>query len=298
MGIPEWAKRPGDSPMNYVLYTDGNDCVFAVPPNIRTLLVKPHRGQTFNTALKNWLDTRWIDKAIYEPPTDPCIVPSEDCIGTTLTCKEDSAMARTFTMKGVKINSVKLVDKYMESEAISDERKLEVCMFSKGAKVTDWKIKYQARQASSTGDQDAGFKAAEKRVRESRTEADGKSEKRQSILDSRTVVTVSAAQVSSLNYYLGTFLLMCALPFSLVDNAFFRHFIRALSPAYEKEMPHRTTMRTSVLDDVYVQTCELIEAKLDETPGKKQDHRQGRVGARPVFWRHTPKTLGRVGVSF
>lgn len=185
-------------PAIFLSYTDTDGRVFLVPPHIRALITKPYRGQTFSKEMKAWLDKHFTEKAIYEPPADSSVIPSEDRIRTKLICVDDPDIQHIFTMKGAKINCVKLMDKYIASASISDELKLKVCALSKGVKSTEWKRNFDALQASPAGGHVAVFKAAERRVKQMRTDADEKAEQRQSVLDSRTVGTVSGCSVKLL----------------------------------------------------------------------------------------------------
>ena len=84
---PKWAVRAGETPLNFVAYTDESDKVHAVPPVIRGPLTKQYRGQTFKTDMTRWLKKGFTEKPIYSPPADLSVIPSQDwCCSFSCSC--------------------------------------------------------------------------------------------------------------------------------------------------------------------------------------------------------------------
>lgn len=78
------------------------------------------------------------------------------------------------------------------------------------------------------------------------------------------------AQFSLCLYLLTVVVIMCHVPFSFVTNYYFRLFLRALRPNFEKMISEkwlRRTMAGPLLDELYEETIAITEEKLDSVPG-------------------------------
>jgi hypothetical protein len=63
---------------------------------------------------------------------------------------------------------------------------------------------------------------------------------------------------------------MCRISFRVVDNHWFRLFVKALCPAYAKHhLPCANTLSSTHLEHAYAEAVELTESKLNGVPGKK-----------------------------
>ena len=78
-----------------------------------------------------------------------------------------------------------------------------------------------------------------------------------------------AAQAATITWYLAVFFFMCAIPFNVVDNYWFRLFVKSLRPSYWKVMPTRNCLATTHLEHIYTDALEVTEAALEKHRGKR-----------------------------
>ena len=91
---------------------------------------------------------------------------------------------------------------------------------------------------------------------------------RQSVLDSRTVDKCGPAEAAVITHFLSIFFFVCRIPFFVLDNYFFRQFIRVIRPSYVEFLPGRDAMRTTLLRDLYDETTETTQVALARIPGR------------------------------
>ena len=75
-------------------------------------------------------------------------------------------------------------------------------------------------------------------------------------------------EVKVMNNMLAVFLrLVCRIPFTVLDNPFFRRFITALRPTFAKLMVHQTALMTTLMEEVKPEdTGTNTYALLDSVP--------------------------------
>ena len=99
------------------------------------------------------------------------------------------------------------------------------------------------------------------------TEAEKNARKRQKTLSDRVVHKLSTAQIVAIHYSVAVFFFLCRIPFLVVEHWAFLAMIKALNPAYTPF--RRTALSSTWLDNLYNETEEKIEHKMDTLPGKK-----------------------------
>ena len=70
----------------------------------------------------------------------------------------------------------------------------------------------------------------------------GSNSPKESRQHSHSVDTITTQQRAIANRKLAAFVFTCNIPFAVVDHPRFRDFVRFIRPAYEKNIPHRTTV--------------------------------------------------------
>jgi hypothetical protein len=163
---------------------------------------------------------------------------------------------------------------------VSLQEKLNIVQRSSASCAREWRQAYVARGFNAEA---APHEALDQAMVDLREEADPtalQNRQRQSTLDARTVDTISAAEIPVLNHFLATFYYACKIPFGVVDNPFFKRFIKAIRPAYASHLPSSFTLRGNMLDKVYEETVESTTAALAGVDGKRTLGLDGKTDVR------------------
>ncbi|KAK3276759.1 hypothetical protein CYMTET_15194 [Cymbomonas tetramitiformis] len=170
--------------------------------------------------------------------------------------------------------------KVLANPGVPDEVKLELCKKAYAKSAKEWLDAYETRKRKAASLDEETFLHAEMELIDESNPAALRRSQRQSVLDARTVDTIEKKEVTVLNFLLATFFLACAIPWAVVENPFFRAFIKALRPAYYDFLPKRDQMRTTMLDEVYEEALESTAARLKSKPGKKTLGLDGKTNIR------------------
>ncbi|KAK3275726.1 hypothetical protein CYMTET_16163 [Cymbomonas tetramitiformis] len=168
------------------------------------------------------------------------------------------------------INPGKFMKKVIDSPNVPDEEKLKLAESSITERICkEWRRQFFCKRKQQETSDEVGLAAVEEAVVEEHAPTAASRRERQSVLKDFGMSSVSKAQAAALTFLLGTFFFACRIPFHVVDNVFFRAFIKALCPGYMAWVPCKNTLRTTTLDNAYEETLVSTNATLDATPGKR-----------------------------
>ncbi|KAK3260846.1 hypothetical protein CYMTET_30222 [Cymbomonas tetramitiformis] len=234
-----------------------------VPKNVYKALKAPFRGQQFGSELQKTLDCFDETPQLLNTLDTPTVA----CVRTELVCKYDSKLVSTVACH--RINAGKLLPKLFKSPNVPDEVKLGLCNHSRAKCAIEWKSASEKKRKAEEAVDEEALNLAEEECEAVANPHASKMRKRQSILDARTVFSLGVEEATVITYFLSVFFFACRIPWAILDNFFFREFVRALNPAYHKILHHRDALRTTHLDMLYTEVQENVECCLDAIPGKE-----------------------------
>ena len=261
---PAWAGEHG----TVVEWADAKGKVHQVPPDVKQALEAPFRGLEVSKDNKP-LFAFFEDQPVYAPPISPTQKPAFDNVRTVLVCKANKKFTRNYAHG--QINPGKLLDHFMANADIDDETNKDIAKDRRAKSCVEFMSRY-TESTGGGGGGGAGDEALDAVVRSAkvaRSGADAKEDERQRVLDERTVVSLSDAQIAAISYTMAVFFFMCRIPFAVVDNFFFRAFVRALNPAFLKHMPGRRMLTRRYLAEIYDDCVESTAIAMNGKSGKK-----------------------------
>lgn len=241
-----------------------------VTPEVYQLITTPYRGQS-NLGKKQTqvLSKIFTEECVLKDPVLPGVQISSNLLYTRIVCKFDTSYKKV--LKNGQINVSKMLDGLLKNQHIPVELRMELAEGS-SAKCCKQFLEEQARKRRTSDAASSGaLQQAEQEVEAERNPAAAKEQERQACLTGRLgfVDRMTAPEANCLMFYLSCFFFACRIPFSVIDNYFFRRFIGAVRPSFSSHLLHRSALQTSQLEKVYEETVENTEALLDSTPGKR-----------------------------
>ena len=190
-----------------VSYHDDEGIEHLMPPDIKKLLISPFRGQKCPQGLAPHLSER----AVYTPPAAADTKPTLACIKTEITFKASPSM-NPYTKSCGAINFGALYKPFLNNKMVSSEDKFRVASSANNA-ATKAYLESQPSPAASSGATE--LDNAERAAKVQRCEAVGEAAKRQSLLDSRTVTVLNAAQGAAILFAMALMFFACNIPFNV-----------------------------------------------------------------------------------
>jgi hypothetical protein len=192
---------------------------YPLPPSVHDALVEPHRGQHF-AAQAQAIVNCFTDTAVYTPPRGPTEVPVKKCVSSRRPGVDVHGRARA--------NQSEKTPRHPPQEqegVLRDQGGALQGLVKRRCNVVAAHNK-RSRDGGASGDVDA-FDAE---VRGSKHQAVA-TDKRQRVLDARTVGSITDEEIAVLNYFLAVFFFMCNISFTVLGNYFFKAFIMAVRVA-------------------------------------------------------------------
>lgn len=208
---------------------------------------------------------------------------------------EDSAKETT------RLNITRLFEELLRSKGCPLDVKLDLCkeVNNKAAKDFVAKQQLQTTVPKEVKAQEDELQA-KRQAMKTQGDAHARDQKRQTQINEYMTMD---APLPKPQYELGLFLLsvallMCYLPFAIVNNFYFRRFLAAIRPKFEAQLGGdwlRRKMAGPLLDEVYEEAVEVAQEALDRRPGLLtlgiDGHKDGRSRTLETI------TLAKLGIS-
>ena len=161
-------------------------------------------------------------------------------------------------------NQTRMGEALLAAKYVPYQVKLEVAKVMRSGKAVAFREKHRQEAEAAS---DAAADAADHARKELKTDGDARAKNdADNNLITKYIHRDAAVpeELFHLNMYLMTlFFLMCRISFSVASNIYFRKFLQAMRPAFEKRLPRgqhlRTTMAGVHLDEAYERSREITE---------------------------------------
>jgi hypothetical protein len=236
---------------------------------------KPWRGQDaeWGSTVKQYM-REFDDDAVLESYLEAGQFAAKR-VKTKTSCKH---CGKSWTESFKRINPGKKLEHLLDPRcSVSDTNRLAVANLSNGQKAKRVREELVKKGNETATPEVTNLEAASK----AKVAKSGKGSRAKELFKQEEInkhITVDkdmpAALLTIALKAMAVFFFVCRVPFSVVDNFFFRQFLRCIRPSFEKQLGARyqDTLRTKALKEVYDDTKDIVEDALNVRPGACNDY--------------------------